>query len=97
MGWFPVLVINNSTSHHVHIGLSISVSNHMNGRRNIFTETASDFAWIWARMGTTLKYFYLLLYKEATVIKLSLFIVAVENFELKESQTNQGVVAAALW
>jgi len=47
-------------------------------------------------MGTTLKYFYLLLYKEATVIKLSLFIVAVKNFELKESQTNQGVVAAAL-
>jgi len=40
------LAINNSTSHHVHIGLSnISVSNHilheqsqnMNGRRNIFT------------------------------------------------------------
>ena len=29
MGWFPVLVINNSTSHHVHIGLSISVSNHI--------------------------------------------------------------------
>ena len=49
MGWFPVLVINNSTSHRVHIGLSISVSNHilheysqnMNGRRNIFT-TDSD-------------------------------------------------------
>lgn len=65
--------------------------------KSLESETASDFAWIWARMGTTLKYFYLLLYKEATVIKLSLFIVAVKNFELKESQTNQGVVAAALW